>query len=136
MAVGIGIVPQNVTGTLLFLVVISLTFVAMVHALNAWFGPGGQFLALVLMVVQLASDGWAFPWRTLPEPLQRVHDVLPMSYAVDGLRQLMYGRLSTLALRDVLVLLAWLAVTQLASARAARVQRIWTMKRVKPELAI
>jgi hypothetical protein len=64
------------------------------------------------------------------------HGVLPMSYAVDGLRQLMYGGLSTLVLRDVLVLLAWLAVALVATSRVARVQRIWTVQRVKPELAI
>jgi putative membrane protein len=47
----------------------------------------------------------------------------------------MYGGLSTLVLRDALVLLAWLAVALLATSRAARAQRIWTVQRVKPGLA-
>jgi putative membrane protein len=59
-----------------------------------------------------------------------------MSYAVDGLRQLMYGGLSTLVTRDVLVLVCWLLVALLATSYAARRQRVWTVKRVKPELAL
>jgi len=136
VAIAVRIVPENLPGTLLFLVLMSATFVAIVHALNAWFGTAGQFLGLVLMVLQLVTAGGTFPWQTIPQPLHWLHHLLPMSYAVDGLRQLMYGGLSTLVLRDVVVLLVWLAVALFASTRAARDQRIWTVRRVKPELAI
>jgi putative membrane protein len=134
VAVAVRIVPENLPGTLLFLILMSATFVAIVHALNAWFGTAGQFLGLVLMVLQLVTAGGTFPWQTIPQPLHWLHHLLPMSYAVDGLRQLMYGGLSTLVLRDALVLLAWLAVALFASTRAARDQRIWTVQRVKPGL--
>jgi putative membrane protein len=136
VAIAVRIVPQNLPGTLLFLVLMSATFVAIVHALNAWLGAAGQFLGLVLMVLQLVTAGGTFPWQTIPQPLHWLHHVLPMSYAVDGLRQLMYGGLSTLVLRDVLVLLVWLAVALVATSRAARAQRIWTVQRVKPELVL
>jgi putative membrane protein len=136
VAIAVRIVPANIPGTLLFLVLMSATFVAIVHALNAWLGTAGQFLGLVLMVLQLVTAGGTFPWQTIPQPLHWLHHLLPMSYAVDGLRQLMYGGLSTLVLRDVVVLLAWLAVALLATSRAARAQRIWTVQRVKPGLAV
>lgn len=136
VGLAVRIVPANLPGTLLFLILMSATFVAIVHALNAWLGAAGQFLGLVLMVLQLVTAGGTFPWQTIPQPLHWLHHVLPMGYAVDGLRQLMYGGLSTLVLRDVLVLLAWLAVALLATSRAARAQRIWTVQRVKPELAL
>jgi hypothetical protein len=54
-------------------------------------GAVGTFLGLVLMVVQLVSAGGAFPWQRLPNPLSALHHVLPMGYAVDGMRRLMYG---------------------------------------------
>jgi putative membrane protein len=136
VALAVRIVPENIPGTLLFLVLMSATFVAIVHALNAWLGTAGQFLGLVLMVLQLVTAGGTFPWQTIPQPLHWLHHLLPMSYAVDGLRQLMYGGLSTLVLRDVVVLLAWLALALLATTRAARAQRIWTVQRVKPGLAL
>lgn len=136
VGLAVDIVPKNVPGTLLFLVLVSTTFIAIVHALNAWFGTAGQFLGLVLMVLQLVTAGGTFPWQTIPQPLHWLHHLLPMSYAVDGLRQLMYGGLSTLVVRDVLVLLAWFALAIGATTLAARKQRIWTIARVKPELVV
>lgn len=136
VAVAVKVVPENVPGTFLFLVLMSATFVAIIHALTAWLGAAGQFLGLVLMVLQLVTAGGTFPWQTIPQPLHWLHHLLPMSYAVDGLRQLMYGGLSTLVVRDALILLAWFAVALFASSRAARAQRIWTVQRVKPALAI
>jgi putative membrane protein len=59
-----------------------------------------------------------------------------MSYAVDGLRQLMYGGLASLAWHDVLVLLAWLAVALVLTALAAHRHRRWTPARIKPELTL
>jgi putative membrane protein len=136
VAIAVRIVPENLPGTLLFLLLMSATFVAIVHALNAWLGTAGQFLGLVLMVLQLVTAGGTFPWQTIPQPLHWLHHLLPMSYAVDGLRQLMYGGLSTLVLRDAVVLLAWLALALLVTSRAALVQRVWTIGRVKPQLVI
>ena len=134
--VGVRLGAADVPGTLLFLILMSATFVAVLHALNAWLGPAGQFLGLVLMVLQLVTAGGTFPWQTIPQPLHVVHHALPMSYAVDGLRQLMYGGLSGLVLRDVLVLLGWLVAALLLTTLAARRQRVWTLERVRPSLAL
>lgn len=132
----VGIAVANTLQALLFLMLVTVTFVAIVHALNAWLGGVGQFVGLVLLVLQLVSAGGTFPWQTLPGPLQGLHHVLPMSYAIDGLRHLMYdGPLTTVG-RDVLVLVAFLSVSLLATAVAARRQRVWTVSRIKPELAL
>ena len=56
-----------------------------------WLGSVGQFLGLVLMVLQLVTAGGTFPWQTLPAPLAALHHVLPMGYVVDAMRQFMYG---------------------------------------------
>lgn len=133
---GIGIEPAHVVPTLLFLVLVSATFIAIVHALNAWLGPAGQFLGLALMVLQLVTAGGTFPWQTIPTPLHAVHHALPMSYAVDGLRQLMYGGLSSLAWHDVLVLVLWLVGALTLTALAARRRRQWSVARIKPELSL
>lgn len=136
VTLGVGIEAAHVVPTLLFMMLMSVTFIAIVHALNAWLGPAGQFLGLAAMVLQLVTAGGTFPWQTIPTPLHEVHRVLPMSYAVDGLRQLMYGGLSSLAWRDVLVLLGWLAAALLATSLAARHRRRWSVARIKPELTL
>lgn len=132
----IRIVPADTAGTWGFMLLMTATFIAIVHALNAWLGSAGQFLGLVLMVLQLVTAGGTFPWQTIPTPLHWLHQVLPMSYAVDGLRQLMYGGLDSLVIRDALVLVAWLVAAIVATSLAARKQRVWSVKRIKPELAI
>lgn len=132
----VDIVPENMPLTFLFLALTSAAFIAILHALNAWFGAVGQFLGLVLMVLQLVTAGGTFPWQTIPEPLHWLHHALPMSYAVDGLRQLMYGGPAELAARDAGVLAAWLIGALFLGSVAARRRRVWTAKRIKPELAI
>lgn len=128
--------PSNWIGTLGFLILTSATFVAIVHMLNALWGTPGEFLGLVLMVLQLVTSGGTFPWQTIPEPLHVVHHALPMSYAVDGLRQLMYGGLSSRVALDCLVLAAYLVGAIVITSFAARRQRVWTPSRVRPEIVL
>ncbi len=94
----------------------SVTFAAIILALNVWLGSVGQFLGLVLMVLQLVTAGGTFPWQTLPAPLAWLHHGLPMSYAVDGIRQTMYGGNPALTGGDALFLLMWLAIALVVTA--------------------
>ncbi|WP_141014847.1 YhgE/Pip domain-containing protein [Nocardioides sambongensis] len=134
LVVGIG--PANALGTWAFLVLMSGTFIAIVQCLNAWLGTAGQFLGLVLLVLQLITAGGTFPWQTIPSALYPLHHVLPMSYALDGLRQLMYGGLDALVLGDIAVLAAWGAGALALTAVAARRQRVWSVSRIQPELTV
>ncbi|MET8523855.1 YhgE/Pip domain-containing protein [Nocardioides sp. NPDC004968] len=136
VGLAVDITPVNWLGTFGFLLLTSATFIAIVHMLNALLGAPGQFLGLVLMVVQLVTAGGTFPWQTIPEPLHWLHHILPMSYAVDGLRQLMYGGLSGRVVADALVLTAFLVGALLLTSYGARRQRVWTPKRVRPEIAL
>ncbi|PXY19363.1 YhgE/Pip domain-containing protein [Prauserella muralis] len=119
-----------------FAMLASLTFTAIVHALNAMFGAVGKFLGLVLLVLQLVSAGGTFPWQTLPDVLYPLHVVLPMGYVIDGLRHLLYSGASVRILTDVGVLLAYLAAALALSAFAAHKRRVWTVRQLRPELAL
>jgi putative membrane protein len=118
-----------------FMVLISATFATIILALNILLGSVGQFLGLVLMVLQLVTAGGTFPWQTLPGPLQVLHNVLPMSHAVDGIRQLMYGGNLTLAAGDAGALLCWLLGALLVSFLGARrMTRHRTLRDLRPSL--
>ena len=119
-----------------FLFLISMTFIAIVHTLVAWFGSVGKFLGLVLMVVQLVSAGGTFPWQTLPGPLRALHHVLPMSYGVDGMRQALYGGPNGTLARDVVVLACFAVTALLLTSLAAWRQRVWSVTKLVPELSI
>jgi putative membrane protein len=113
----------------------SVTFAAIILALNVWLGSVGQFLGLVLMVMQLVTAGGTFPWQTLPGPLAALHNVLPMSYAVDGIRQLMYGGNPATAWADAGVLALWMLVALLISAiGVTRMTHFRTLRDLRPSL--
>lgn len=113
----------------------SLTYAAIILALNVWLGSVGQFLGLVLMVIQLVTAGGTFPWQTLPGPLAALHHVLPMSFVVDGIRQLMYGGSTATAWSDVGVLALWLLIALLlAAVGTIRMTHFRTLRDLQPSL--
>ncbi|SDZ31605.1 putative membrane protein [Amycolatopsis xylanica] len=132
----VGIHIAHPLGAIGFAILVSLTFTAVVHALNAFFGAVGKFLGLVLLVLQLVSAGGTFPWQTIPDALYPLHIVLPMGYAIDGFRHLMYTGASTKILGDIAVLLTYLVGALLVSTLAARKRRVWTVSALKPELSL
>ncbi|MCG7417473.1 YhgE/Pip domain-containing protein [Microbacterium sp. ACRRU] len=124
--------PLAALGILLFA---SATYAAIVLALNVWLGSVGQFLGLVLMVLQLVTAGGTFPWQTLPGPLAALHHVLPMGYVVDAMRQVMYGGDLGRVGPDLLVLGAWLVGGVLIAALGVtRMTHHRTLRDLQPSL--
>jgi putative membrane protein len=126
---------QNPVGMYALMGLASVTFAAIILALNVWLGSVGQFLGLVLMVLQLVTAGGTFPWQTLPGPLAALHHALPMSYAVDGIRQLMYGGSAATAWADAGVLALWMLVALLIAAiGVTRMTHFRTLRDLRPSL--
>ncbi|WP_394768986.1 YhgE/Pip family protein [Lacisediminihabitans sp.] len=123
----------NPVGMVAFMAFVAMTFAAIVLALNVLLGSVGQFLALVFMVVQLVTAGGTFPWQTLPAPLAALHQALPMSHAVDGIRQLMYGGTGGDLWSAFLPLAAWFVGSLALSVLGARKQgRFRTLRQLRP----
>ncbi|SFR91412.1 putative membrane protein [Agromyces sp. CF514] len=135
LAVTLGFPMTHPLGTLGVMVLASATYAAIILALNVWLGSVGQFLGLVLMVLQLVTAGGTFPWQTLPAPLAALHHVLPMGYVVDMMRQFMYGGDLGRAASDGLVLLAWmLGALVLAAIGVTRMTHFRTLRDLQPSL--
>jgi len=129
----LGLQPANAGGMLTFMVLVSVTFAAIVLALNVWLGSIGQFLGLLLMIVQLVTAGGTFPWQTLPAPLAFLHQALPMSHAVEGVRQLMYGGSASALWTAIVPLVVWLLVALAVSVLGALKQgRFRTLRELRP----
>ncbi|WP_033442918.1 YhgE/Pip domain-containing protein [Saccharothrix sp. NRRL B-16314] len=136
VTVVVDIRPAHPVGMQAFLLLVSATFVAVLHGLNALLGAVGKFLGLVLLILQLVSAGGTFPWQTIPVALHPLHHGLPMGYAVDGLRHLMYGGPLGGVGRDALVLVGYLVAGLALATLAAYRQRVWTPARLRPELVL
>ncbi|MEU4014129.1 YhgE/Pip domain-containing protein [Microbacterium sp. NPDC028030] len=135
LAITLGFTFDHPLGTLGVMVFASATFAAIILALNVWLGSVGQFLGLVLMVLQLVTAGGTFPWQTLPAPLAALHHVLPLGYVVDAMRQLMYGGDYARAGWDLAVLGAWLVgALLLAMIGVTRMTHRRTLRDLQPSL--
>ncbi|GAA1703690.1 YhgE/Pip domain-containing protein [Microbacterium sediminicola] len=135
LALALGFTFSQPLATLGIMVLASFTYAAIILALNVWLGSVGQFLGLVLMVLQLVTAGGTFPWQTLPEPLATLHHVLPMGYVVDAMRQLMYGGDLARVGSDLLVLAAWgIGALVLAAIGVTRMTHRRTLRDLQPSL--
>ncbi|MBS1672502.1 MAG: YhgE/Pip domain-containing protein [Actinobacteria bacterium] len=135
LSFALGFTFQDGWGALGIMVFASATYAAIILALNVWLGSVGQFMGLVLMVLQLVTAGGTFPWQTLPAPLAALHQVLPMGYVVDAMRQLMYGGQAGRAMTDLAVLGIWLVgALVLTTLGVARMTHKRTLRDLQPSL--
>lgn len=135
LSLALGFRFANPLGTLGILMLASFTYAAIILALNVWLGSVGQFVGLILMVLQLVTAGGTFPWQTLPAPLAWLHHVLPMGYVVDAMRQLMYGGELARVGADIGVLLLWIGgALALAALGVTRMTHGRTLRDLQPSL--
>ncbi|MFP3460572.1 YhgE/Pip family protein [Arthrobacter globiformis] len=134
--VGLGLHPAHPWLMWLFLLAAAMAFSAIIQGVVALLGSPGKLVVLILLVLQLVSSGGTFPWQTTPEPLHAVHRVLPMGYVVDGMRHLVYGADLSLIPATLAGLFGYTLLGIALSTLAVRKNKFWTLKTLKPEIAV
>ncbi|WP_163167936.1 YhgE/Pip domain-containing protein [Arthrobacter sp. Alg241-R88] len=120
----------------LFMLAAAMAFSALIQGIVALLGSPGKLVVLILLVLQLVSSGGTFPWQTTPQPLHVVHQILPMGYVVTGMRHLIYGADLSMIIPTVLGLAGYTALGLAMSTLAVRKGKYWTLKTLKPEIAV
>ncbi len=120
----------------LFMLAAATAFSAIIQGAVALLGSPGKLVVLILLVLQLVSSGGTFPWQTTPQPLHVVHEILPMGYVVTGMRHLIYGADLSMIVPTVLGLAGYTALGLVMSTLAVRKGKYWTLKTLKPEIAL
>ncbi|UVJ40284.1 YhgE/Pip domain-containing protein [Arthrobacter sp. CJ23] len=133
---GLGLNPAHPVLMWLFMLAAVMAFTAIIQGIVALMGTPGKFVVLVLMVLQLVSSGGTFPWQTTPMPLHVVHEALPMGYVVTGMRHLIYGAELSMIWPTVLSLVGYTVLGMGLSTLAVRKHKTWTLKTLKPEIAV
>jgi putative membrane protein len=136
LTVFLGLAPVHPWAMAGVVVLAAAAFTAIAHLLRTWLGGVASAVILVLLLLQLTTCAGTYPYETLPAFFRALHPLLPMSYLVDGLRVTITGGNTGHLVADVLVLggflLGALALTTLVVHR----RREWTVKALKPALAI
>lgn len=118
-----------------FMMLISGAFVAGTQAINALVGPAvGRVLIMALLMLQLVSAGGMYPVETTSRPFQVLHRFDPMTYGVNGLRQLILGGIDTRLWQAIIVLVGITAVALAISCLSARRDRLWNLSRLIPAI--
>ncbi|WP_120522674.1 YhgE/Pip domain-containing protein [Arthrobacter celericrescens] len=133
---GLGLHPAHPVLMWLFMLAAAMAFSAIIQGVVALLGTPGKFVVLILLVLQLVSSGGTFPWQTIPEPLHVVHQIMPMGYVVTGMRHLVYGGDLSMILPTAFGLLGYTLLGAVLSTLAVRKHKYWTLKTLKPEIAV
>ncbi|QDW28798.1 ABC transporter [Arthrobacter sp. KBS0702] len=134
--VGLGLDPAHPVLMWVLMLAAAMAFSAIIQGVVALLGSPGKLVVLILLVLQLVSSGGTFPWQTTPEPLHVVHQLLPMGYVVSGMRHLIYGADLASILPTMLGLVGYTLLGLAMSAVAVRKHKFWTLKTLKPEIAL
>ncbi len=134
--VGLGLNPAHPWLMWFLMLAAAMAFSAIIQGVVALLGTPGKLVVLILLVLQLVSSGGTFPWQTTPQPLHVVHQLLPMGYVVNGMRHLIYGADLAVILPTMLGLLGYTLLGIALSTLAVRKHKFWTLKTLKPEIAV
>jgi putative membrane protein len=131
----LGMQVAHPVGMLAFMILVSFAFVAATQAINALVGPAvGRVLIMALLMLQMVSAGGMYPVETTTKPFQTLHRFDPMTFGVDGLRQLVLGGIDERLWRAIIVLVCiWLGALGISSLCARR-NRTWNLIRLLPAI--
>lgn len=134
---GLGLEPKYLAATTAFVALTTLAFLALQQMFIITLGgAAGKVVSLVLLMLQLSSSGGTYPVETTPGFFAAIHPFMPATYVVDGLRALMGGGIDSRFWLALTFMVGLLVVSLAVSAFAASRQKVWTISRLHPELAI
>ena len=91
-------------------ILVSLAFLSIIQFLMVNFGDVGKFLAILFLVIQLASCGGTFPMETLPQAYQDINPLMPMTYSLNLFKEAIIGTSPGFVQTDVNALLGIMIV--------------------------
>ena len=122
--------------TIAYGILIAGVFAAIHQVCVVWLGGVGRLVALVLLMVQLATAGGTYPVETAPGPLQWLSPIMPMTHAVAGLRMLISGGVTGMFAVHLGALLLTGALAMGLTIIGCRRRRMFTISRLHPTLEL
>ena len=110
---GLGFEVQNMALYYGSSILIGITFMSIIQFLIRNFVDIGKFLALIILVLQLAAAGGTFPIETIDKAFQAVSPYLPMTYSIKLLREVLVPTASNFKGTYIEILVGIIAVTML-----------------------
>jgi len=138
VTVWLGLEASHAVGMWLFMILMSAAFLAIIQAFNALFDVAiGRVGTLAFLMLALISAGGIYPVPTTAGPFQVIHPIDPMTYTVNGLRQLTVSGQVDSRLWVAIAVLTGVVVGAIAlTALSAWRNRRYTMERLYPSIEV
>lgn len=108
---GLGYTVENMTLYYGASILIGITFMSIIQFLIRNFGDIGKFLALIVLVLQLAAAGGTFPIETIDKGFQAISLYLPMTYSIKLLREILVPTATNFKVQYIGILIGISVVT-------------------------
>lgn len=105
LKIGLGYEVQNIGLYYFASVLIGITFTSIIQFLIRNFGDVGKFLALIILVLQLAASGGTFPIETIDKGFQSITSYLPMTYSIKLLKEILVPTATNFKNNYIIILL-------------------------------
>lgn len=92
------------------LILVSNMFMAIMELLIVNFKDIGKFMALILLVLQLAAAGGTFPIETVTKGFRFLNGILPMTYTINLLKESLISIESSILTKNLLIVCSILLV--------------------------
>ncbi|MEI4650023.1 YhgE/Pip domain-containing protein [Bacillus cereus] len=122
---GLGVEVQSIPYFILFSIVTSLAFIALIQCLVTAFGDAGRFIAIITLIIQLTTSAGTFPLELIPKFLQPFNAWLPMTYSVSGLKAVVSSGDFNFMWQNIGILMIFIVVLSLGTI----VSLTWMHKR-------
>lgn len=81
-----------------------VVFMSVIQFLIRNFGDVGKFIALIILVLQLAASGGTFPVETINDGFKGFNSLLPMTYSIRAFRDVLIPTNNSLIVKNTLIL--------------------------------
>jgi putative membrane protein len=106
----LGLEVKSVPLFVLFSIITSLAFMALIQFLVTLFDNPGRFIAILILIFQLTTSAGTFPLELIPESLQHFHAFLPMTYTVKGFKAVISSGNFSFMWENLMILLIYTLV--------------------------
>ena len=111
LKMGLGFEVQNIALYYGVSILIGIAFMSIIQFLIRNFGDVGKFIALIILVLQLAASGGTFPVETINSGFQTFTPFLPMTYCIKLLKEILVPTASNFKANYILILIMIIIVT-------------------------
>ena len=106
LKIGLGFNVQNLALYYFSSILIGITFMSIIQFLIRNFGDVGKFLALIILVLELAASGGTFPVETIDKGFRGMSNFLPMTYTIKLLKEVLVPTITNYKEKYFLILIS------------------------------